>query len=91
MRGHSRLSIEYLPVAALLASPHNSRTHSKKQIALIAQSIQTFGMVTPVGVGADLDLIYGHARVEGARLAGPTEVPAVRLEHLTPDERRAYA
>lgn len=85
-----KLTIEYLPIDSLKASPNNPRTHSKKQIALIAQSIKRLGMLTAVGIGKDGNLIYGHARVEGARLAGLSEVPVVRLDHLTANERRAY-
>lgn len=90
MRSPCQLTIEYLPIDALRAAPHNSRTHSKKQKALIAQSITRFGMVTPVAIDAGGELIYGHARVEAARMAGLNEVPVVRLAHLSPDERRAY-
>jgi len=87
---HPKISIEYLPIDQLVPSPRNVRTHSRKQLELIAESIKRFGMVTPVGIGPDNQLIYGHARVEAARLAGLTEVPVVRLTHLTADERRAY-
>jgi len=91
VRPHSRLTIEYLPLDDLKAAPHNSRTHTNKQKALIAKSIKRFGMVTPVAIDAEGQLIYGHARVEAARLAGLDEVPVVTLEHLSPDERRAYS
>lgn len=84
------LSIEYLSPEELRPSPRNARTHSKKQKALIADSIRRFGMVTPVGVGPDNELVYGHARVEAAKLAGLEAVPVVRLDHLTAEERRAY-
>lgn len=47
-------------------------------------------MVTRVTIGEDGNLIYGHTRVEAAKLAGLSEVPVVRLDHLTADERRAY-
>lgn len=90
MKPHPKLVIEYLPVDALLASRHNSRTHSKKQIALIAESIKRFGMITPVAIDEDSRLIYGHARTEAARTAGLETVPVVRLGHLSPTERRAY-
>lgn len=86
----NKLKMEYLPVDALHPAPRNSRTHSKRQKELIAKSITRFGMVTPVGVGANNEIIYGHARVEGARMAGLTEVPVVRLDHLSPEEQRAY-
>lgn len=87
---HPTLTIEYLPIGQLVAAPRNARTHSKKQIGLIADSIGRFGMVTPVGIGPDNQLIYGHARVEAAKLAGLDTVPVVRLDHLNPGERRAY-
>lgn len=87
---HPMLAIEYLPIEQLAASPRNARTHSKKQIRLIADSIKRFGMVTPVGIGPDNQLIYGHARVEAATLAGLEKVPAVCLGHLNAGERRAY-
>lgn len=90
MRSHPRLEIEYISVDLLLAAPNNSRTHSKKQIKLIADSIKRFGMLTPIAVGDDNQIIYGHARTEAARLAGLETVPVVRLGHLSPDERRAY-
>ena len=85
-----KISIEYLPVEELVPSSRNARTHSRKQKAQIADSINRFGMVTPVGIGPGNELIYGHARAEAARLAGLTEVPVIRLNHLTADERRAY-
>lgn len=90
MRKHPELAIEYVSVSELLASPHNSRTHSKKQVELISGSIKRFGMVTPIGIGDDHRIVYGHARCEAAKVAGLERVPVVRLGHLSPDERRAY-
>lgn len=84
------LSIEYLPTDEIFPSPRNARTHSKKQRALIADSINRFGMITAIGIGPDNYIIYGHARLEAAKLAGLETVPVVRLSHLTPAERRAY-
>ena len=85
-----KIPIAYLPVEKLVPSPRNARTHSRKQKAEFADSINRFGIVTLVGIGPTNELIYGHARVEAARLAGLTEVPVIRLNHLTADERRAY-
>jgi hypothetical protein len=87
---HPTLAIEYLLIDQLVPAPRNARTHSRKQKALIAESIRRFGMVTPVGIGPDNQLIYGHARVEAAKLAGLETVPVVRIEHFSAQERRAY-
>ena len=35
-------------------------------------------------------VLAGHGRVETARLLGLTAVPCVRLEHMTPAQKRAY-
>lgn len=73
-------------------TPHerNARTHSKKQIRMIAKSIQQFGFLNPVLATADDRIIAGHGRVEAAKFLGLTEVPVLRIEGLSPDEIRAY-
>lgn len=87
---NAKLEIEYLPIDDIRPSPRNARTHSKKQIAQLVKSIMKFGMNTAIGIADDGEIVYGHARAQAARDVGLTEVPIVRLSHLTPDERRAY-
>jgi ParB-like chromosome segregation protein Spo0J len=36
------------PVTKLKPNPHNARTHSKKQLRQIADSIKQFGFVNPI-------------------------------------------
>jgi DNA modification methylase len=85
-----RLKIEYLPVDILKPASRNARTHTKKQVAALVRSIERFGMVTAIGIDDSDTIIYGHARARAAVEAGLTEVPVVRLTHMTQDERRAY-
>jgi DNA modification methylase len=68
----------------------NARTHSKKQIEQVAASIETFGFVNPVLTAPDGRIIAGHCRVAAARLLGYTEVSTVCIDHLTPEQLRAY-
>lgn len=68
----------------------NARTHSRKQVRQIADSIERFGFTNPVLVSDDGEIIAGHGRVEAARLLGLETVPTLRLSHLSPEERRAY-
>ena len=42
------LTIESIPIETLRPYPRNARTHSKKQIRQIADSIRTFGFTNPV-------------------------------------------
>jgi hypothetical protein len=44
----SELAIAYTRVADLKVNPRNARTHSKRQIRQIAQSIEIFGFTNPV-------------------------------------------
>jgi DNA modification methylase len=85
-----RLAIAYQPVAALRANPQNARTHSKRQIRQIADSIRSFGFTNPVLIEQDGTILAGHGRVEAARLLGMQEVPTIRLAELTRDQIRAY-
>jgi ParB/Sulfiredoxin domain len=83
-------SIEYMQVSALKPYGRNARTHSKKQIRQVANSIKRFGFTNPVLVSDEGEIIAGHCRVEAAKLLGMSEVPTLRLSHLSPAERRAY-
>ncbi|MCH8113042.1 MAG: ParB N-terminal domain-containing protein, partial [Proteobacteria bacterium] len=46
------LSIDTLPIKALKPYPRNARTHSKKQIRQIAESIRRFGFTNPILIDA---------------------------------------
>lgn len=87
---------EYLPqirklfIRDLKPYANNPRTHSKKQIRQIADSIREFGWTNPVLTDAEDGVIAGHGRVEAARLLGMTEVPVLRLDHMSEAQKRAY-
>ncbi len=68
----------------------NARTHSRKQVRQIADSIERFGFTNPVLVSDDGEIIAGQGRVEAAKLLGLKTVPTLRLSHLSAEERRAY-
>ena len=74
----------------LKSRARNPRTHSAKQIKQIAASIKEFGFISPVLIDGDDGIIAGHGRVEAAKLIGMSDVPTVRVDHLTPAQIRAY-
>jgi ParB-like chromosome segregation protein Spo0J len=84
------MKIEYTRVRDLRPYPNNARTHSKKQIRQIANSIKTFGFCNPVLVDDEKQIIAGHGRVEAAKLLGIDAVPSCRLSHLSETDKRAY-
>ncbi|WP_313898783.1 ParB/Srx family N-terminal domain-containing protein [Methylobacterium sp. E-045] len=77
--------------AALKANPRNARTHSKKQIAKIADSIRAFGFTVPLVVDDTGLVLAGHGRLMAAKQLGLPTVPTVRLDHLSDTQKRAYA
>lgn len=79
-----------IKISALRPYPKNARTHSPKQIRQIAKSIKSFGFTNPVLIDKDNCILAGHGRVEAAKLAGLTEVPAAVISHLTPAQKKAY-
>jgi ParB-like nuclease family protein len=83
--------IEHVPISKLMACEQNARTHSPKQLKQIARSIDRFGFVNPILIDGSGKIICGHGRVGGAKLLGMATVPAVRIEHLSKEEVRAYA
>src|SRR5271169_6966011 len=83
------IQVELWPIDRLIPKVNNPRTHSREQVANIAESIREFGWTNPILVGADDDIIAGHARLLAAEKLGMKEVPVIVLRHLSPAQRRA--
>lgn len=83
-------SIEIKPVSDLKPYANNPRTHSKKQIRQVADSINTFGWTNPILIDAGGGIIAGHGRLEAAKMLGMSDVPVLRLDHMSEAEKRAY-
>ena len=82
--------VEWLGLDKLIPYAKNSRTHDDAQVAQIAASIKEFGFNNPILIDPDGGIIAGHGRVMAARRLGLTEVPCIRLGHLTETQRKAY-
>ncbi len=85
-----KLRIECRSLSELKPYENNPRTHSKKQIRQIAESIKTFGWTNPILVDADGGVIAGHGRLLAAQLLNLSEVPVIRLENMSDAQKRAY-
>lgn len=85
------LKIEYLPIDALTPYENNAKEHPQEQIDQIIESIKQFGMNDPIGIWGDEHLIVeGHGRLLALQQMGETEVPTIRLDHMTDEQRKAY-
>src|SRR5258708_10739281 len=85
------LVVEYIGAARLCPFGRNARTHSKKQIRQLADSIRAVGFTNPVLMDDSGTILAGHGRVEAAKLLGMTRIPCVRLSNMTAAQKRSYA
>ena len=85
------LKIEYLSVEDLEPYARNTKIHKGEDIAEIQKSIKAFGFNDPIGIWSDHNVIIeGHGRLEAAKGLGMKQVPVIRLDHMTDEQRRAY-
>lgn len=68
----------------------NAKTHDKKQINNVAESIKQFGWQQPIVVDADGVIIVGHCRYEAAKKLKLQEVPCVVADGLTEEQVQKY-
>jgi ParB-like chromosome segregation protein Spo0J len=84
------LVVEQVPASSLKPYDKNPRTHTKKQIRQIAESIRTFGWTNPVLVDVNERIIAGHGRVEAAKLLSLPTVPVLRIDDMSEAQIKAY-
>jgi len=84
-----KLTISYRPISEVAVNPRNARTHDKRQLKQIKDSIEAFGFTNPLLVDEAGVLIAGHGRLSAAKALGFETVPIIVLEHLTETQKRA--
>lgn len=88
----NKLTIEYYDPRILVPYENNARHHEDIDINAIRQSIREFGFNDPIGIWSDqLIIVEGHGRQIAAIEEGLDEVPCIRLDHMTEEQRRGYA
>jgi DNA modification methylase len=85
----SNLEIQYLSPDRLRPYPGNARSHSRKQLKLIADSIKRFGFTNPILVTNDFEVVAGHGRLQAAKSLGLQLVPVVALSSLSEADKKA--
>lgn len=84
------LTITQLPISKIQLPARQLKEHPERQIAQIADSIRTYGFNDPIAVDENNEVIEGVGRVLAARKLKMKTVPAIRLEHLSEAQKRAY-
>ena len=85
-----KLQVEYVPISTIKPYKRNAKLHPQEQIEQIKNSMQEFGNIDPIGVWHD-EIVEGHGRYEALKQMGVKEIPIIRLDDLTDEQRKAYA
>ena len=86
----SKLKIEYMSTDELKPYERNAKIHTDEQVEQIKKSIQEFGMNDPIAIWKNNEIIEGHGRLIACSELGIDQVPVIRLDDLTDEQRRAY-
>lgn len=84
------LQIEHLPIELLSEYTNNVKIHTEEQVRKIADSITQFGMNQPIAIDENNMVIAGHGRLAACKLLGMEEVPCIRLDHMTEQQKKSY-
>lgn len=86
-----KLKIDYLNKEELRPYANNAKIHTGEQIEQIKESIREFGFNDPIAIWHDNEVIEGHGRLLAImEMDEIKEVPVIRLDDLTDEQRRAY-
>ena len=83
------LKIQYENINNIKPYKNNAKEHPKEQIEQIKKSIQEFGNNDPIAVWHD-EIVEGHGRYIALKELGESEIPIIRLDNLTDEQRKAY-
>lgn len=84
-----KLAIEYVSIDSIKPYEGNAKEHPQEQIEQIKKSIEEFGNIDPIGVWHN-EIVEGHGRYAALKELGVDNIPIIRLDDLTDEQRKAY-
>ena len=90
-----QLEVVEIPTEQLLEYPNNAKMHPHEQVDQIANSISEFGFNSPIlawhNEQGEPEIVAGHGRLMAAKKLGLEKLQVVFLDHMSDEQRRAYA
>ena len=81
-------TVQNLKIADLKPYPNNPRVNDEAVAGVVA-SIREYGFIGAIIVNRDLVIINGHTRVKAMKEIGTESIPAIVVDHLTPEQEKA--
>lgn len=89
------LEIIEVPTCELVSYASNAKLHTAEQVDQIAESIERYGNNDPIAVwhnaDGEMEIVEGHGRLMALNKLGIEHAEVIVLDHLTDEQRRAYA
>jgi len=82
--------IEKLHIDDLIPYDRNPKIHPDSQIRQLANSIREWGWTMPILIDENSQIIAGHGRLFAAKEVGLEEIPCIRAEGWTEQQKKAY-
>ncbi len=85
------MKIEKVKIEEIKLYENNAKIHPEWQVEQIKNSIIEFGFNDPIAIDENNIIIEGHGRYLALKELDYTEVEIIRLDHLTEEQKVAYA
>ena len=85
------MKIEKVKIKEIKLYENNAKIHPEWQVEQIKNSIIEFGFNDPIAIDENNVIIEGHGRYLALKELDYTEVEIIRLDHLTEEQKVAYA
>ena len=85
------MKIEKVKTKEIKLYENNAKIHPEWQVEQIKNSIIEFGFNDPIAIDENNVIIEGHGRYLALKELDYTEVEIIRLDHLTEEQKVAYA
>lgn len=77
-------------LGALRPFPNHARKHDRAKAKSLTRSIEAVSLIDPIIIDENDVILSGHLRVACCRKLGHSAIPAIRVTHLKPHEKRAF-
>lgn len=85
-----KLTVIHIAIAVLNIYPSHARRHDNRKLNFLIKSIREFGLMNPIIIDELDTILSGHLRARAYEELGLKTIPAIRVTHLSPDQKSAF-
>jgi ParB-like chromosome segregation protein Spo0J len=85
-----KLRVEEWELDRIKVYENNAKLHPDWQVEQIANSIEEFGMLDPIAVDENGEILEGHGRLLAAQRRGDKTIPVIQVIGLSDAQKVAY-